>query len=508
MQGIDDIFFEDFHETDVICIYAKSNKDQILFLKNWMKDADRKEIIFLEDDEKRYIDLLSFVDKHFKKNKKVQTILIKDLEKDLKKIAWRSVYLNIKIINSALEKRKDSFDKISKTLTHFHLGATLTSYLYSDFGINTFENFYSNLINTDEFISFESLKDEFKNIPAIVVGAGPSLDKNLYQLKDLKNKGLIFVGGSALNIFAKKSINYHFAASIDPNSYFKRFKENRLFEKPFFYQNQIYPLNLSLVHGKKILVSDYGAYPLKKWIYERLNIAHQTFEAGWSVTTFLVKIASMLGCDPIITIGLDFSYKKNRYSKGVTKEKKSRYKLFKTKDVNGNDVLTQKDWLLAKSWLEEYSSLNSDKTFINATQGGLKIKNFKDLKLLDAINSLKNTQIDLDGLIHTKIFNKKSISLDNKKVVDILFAILKSLKRSRKICDEYILDIERNIIDHNLLKLQNQIVYINLLDPLWQIWKHVILRNIEKDEVHILLNKLLFFKKVIFKHINLLRKFL
>jgi len=506
MQNIDDIFFEDFHETDVICVYGKSNLDHISFLKNWLNDLDNRKVIFLEDDKKKLNELHGLVDKNFDE-KKTQVFFIKDFEKDLKKIAWGCVYLDIKIIKSSNEKRETSFDNISKTLKEFHLGANLTSYLYSDFGIKTFENLYNNILKVDEFILFENLFKEFKNIPAIIAGAGPSLDKNLYELKDLKDKALIFAGGSALNIFAKKNIKYHFGASLDPNSYFKRFKENEIFEKPFFYQNQIDHNNLSLVHSKKILVSDFGAHPLEKWINEKLNIKQKTFEAGWTVTTLLIKIAKMLGCNPIITIGLDLSFKKQKYSKGVVKEKNT-YKLIKTKDMFGNEVFTQKDWLLAKSWIEEYASSNRDNTFINATEGGLKIENFKNLKLLDVLSNLKKDQIDLDGYIHTKISNKESIKLDNKKVIEILSKILKSLEKSSDLCDEYLVDIEKNNIDFNLLKFQKEIVYIYLLDPYWQIWKHTLLRNIENNEIHILLNKLLFFKNVIVHHINLLRKFL
>ncbi|NGX34141.1 MAG: hypothetical protein K1060chlam1_00490 [Candidatus Anoxychlamydiales bacterium] len=513
MQEINAKFFEDFHKTDVVCIYGKSDCEHLSFLKKWLKKTENRRIIFLEDDIKKYDDLLSFVDKHFEKErKKTQTIYIGNFEKDLKKIAWDSVYLDLKIIKGLKEKRKDSFDKIFQTLTDLHLGANLTSYLYSDFGINTFENFYYNILKNDEFILFENLKDQFKNIPAIIAGAGPSLDKNLDHLKGLEDKALIFAGGSVLNIFAKKNIKYHFAASIDQNPYFKRFKENDVFEKPFFYQNQINHNNLSLVHGRKILVSDYGAYPLKSWIYEMLNIKQETFEAGWTVTTFLIKIAKMLGCNPIITIGLDLSFKKHKYSRGVVKEK-SEYLAIKTKDINGKEVLTQKDWILAKSWIEEYASKNKDKTFINATEGGLKLENFQSLKLLDVLNSLKSSldldlDPDLEGYIHTKISNENFIKLDNKKIIDVLSQILKSLKKSDEFLDEYLSDLEKKLVDFNLLKLQNQIAYTHLLEPLWQIWKHTLLRNIENNEIHILLNKLLFFKNVIFEHLNLLRKFL
>lgn len=496
------------NDIDIICVYGKSNQENFSFLKKWLDEKEKRKLFFLEDDRNKFNILAKQINNYFtKENQNVQIVFIGNFEKDLKKLAWENVYLNLQCIKGSDEKRKDSFDKIFTILNELHLGASVTSYLYSDFGIKTFDNVYNNLLNADQFILFENLKNKFKNVPAIIAGAGPSLDKNIHLLKEVSNKALIFVGGSALNIFAKKNIKDHFAASIDQNPYVARFKENEIFEKPFFYQNQINYDNLSLVHSKKILLSDYGAYPLKSWIYDRLNIKQKTFEAGWTVTTFLIKIATLLGCNPIVMVGLDLCFKKQKYSKGVVKEK-SEYSLIKTKDILNQDVYTQKDWLLAKNWIENYASINKDKTFINATEGGLKIENLKNMNLLKVVENLKNGQMDLNGLIHSVVSNESSIKLKKKNVLGIISEIFESLKKSDYLCDEYINDIEINDIDFNLLKLQNQIAYTHLLDPLWQIWKFLILRNIEKNEIHILLNKLLFFKNVIFQHLNLLGKFL
>ncbi|NGX35964.1 MAG: hypothetical protein K1000chlam1_00800 [Candidatus Anoxychlamydiales bacterium] len=500
--------FKNFEKTDVLCIYGQSSPDFNDQLKKWLKKKKNRKIIFLEDDIDKYKSLDDQISKIFKK-REVKSIFIKDsLDLDLKKIAWDCVYLDLKVIKSPTDLRDSNFEKIENFLNEYHLGATLTSYIYSDFGINVFENFYSNLLNTDKFALFESMKDSCKNIPAIIAGAGPSIENDLDDLKKAYDKALIFTSGSSINIFSKNNIKYNFAASIDQNPYFKRFKNNHLFENNniFFYQNQINRHNLSIVDGNKALVSDYGAYPLKGWIYERLGIKQDVFEAGWTVTTFLIKIATLLGCNPIIFVGLDLSYQKDKYAKGVTKDK-SEYELIKIKDKKGEIVFTQKDWLLAKKWIEEFAK-NKTTTFINASQSGLKIENVEESNLKALLKNLQNLQ-DLEGFTHTLYQNQEIIKLDKKKVIDVLTQIAKSLKKADFLCDEYMLEMEKNIFeDINLLKLQNEIVYIHLLDPIWQIWKPVIKREIPDDKMHLIINKLLFFKNVIFEHLKLIGQFL
>ncbi|NGX28805.1 MAG: hypothetical protein K940chlam1_00992, partial [Candidatus Anoxychlamydiales bacterium] len=161
----------------------------------------------------------------------------------------------------------------------------------------------------------------------------------------------------------------------------------------------------------------------------------------------------------------------------------------------------------AKKWIEEFAK-NKTTTFINASQSGLKIENVEESNLKALLKNLQNLQ-DLEGFTHTLYQNQEIIKLDKKKVIDVLTQIAKSLKKADFLCDEYMLEMEKNIFeDINLLKLQNEIVYIHLLDPIWQIWKPVIKREIPDDKMHLIINKLLFFKNVIFEHLKLIGQFL
>lgn len=175
MQKLDDIFFEDLHDIDAIFIYGIANDKFYKFLKDWAGDKKNRKLYFLEDSYHSLDNLKNQIVEIFQE--KANIIFIEDMEKDLKKLAWDFVYLNIKCVKSSDEKRLDNFSKISAKLEHFHLGANLTSYLYNDFGINIFENVYNNLLKTQTLTLFEDLIDKFKNKPALIVGAGPSLEK-------------------------------------------------------------------------------------------------------------------------------------------------------------------------------------------------------------------------------------------------------------------------------------------------------------------------------------------
>jgi hypothetical protein len=496
------IFFKDLSKSQVVLVYGESDLNFFSFLKKWLQENKERKIVFLEDDYKKYEKSKEIIEKNFE-SKNIKNLLIQDnLEEFLKEIAWECSYLDSKVIKSQIEKRSDIFYKIEKLFNELHLGINITSYLYADFGIKIFENVYNNLLIADNFILFESLANKFKNIPAIISGAGPSLDKNIHLLKNFYDKALIFVGGSALNIFSKYNIKHHFSGFIDPCHLFKRFKNNYFFEDTFFYTNQMSHHNLSIVHSNKVLVSDYGAFPLKRWIYDQLNIKQAVFEAGFNVTTFLIKVAAFLGCNPIYFVGLDLCFKKNKYAKGVTKTANT-YEHVKIKNIDNETVYTQKDWILAKKWIENFALTNKDIKFINIIDGGLKLENVSNVKLPDIKDSLKRN-FDLAGYVHSIYHNLEKIKLNKEKIIEILEIIKKSFERAELLCDDYLSKIMNNDIDENMLKFQNEIVYIHLLDPLWQIWKYVILRKVESETVHILINKLIFFKNVISSHLKIL----
>ena len=69
------------------------------------------------------------------------------------------------------------------------------------------------------------VKDLIKNIenenkegyPAFIVSAGPSLDKNIDMLKEVKGRGMIMAVDTAIKPLLKKGIVPDIVASVDPH---------------------------------------------------------------------------------------------------------------------------------------------------------------------------------------------------------------------------------------------------------------------------------------------------
>ncbi len=492
--------FKDHDLKDIQVLYLYGVDLNLLpQIKKWLMEDEERYFVFLEDNliqleklknRKEYQQFLST-------ERASLHLLEEDIEKSLKEISWKNLFLSFKILPS----KKENFLHVKTLLEHIHLGVNLVGFAYSDFGVNLFENLYLNMLNTKELVLGKDLENSFKDIPAIICGAGPSLDKNIFQLKELSDKVLLFAGGTALNILSEENIPIDFAANIDGKAPFDRFKKHSVWETIFFYQNQISNEAFKILHNKKVLSSN-DLYPLEKWFYEKLKIDQPEVSTGWTVGTFLIKMAEKLGCSPIIFVGLDYSYKDVKYAKNMKEEQNN--SLIETRDIDNQKVVTQKDWLLAKKWIEELARSSKGK-YLNATEGGIGFENIENRKLSEVLDTLK-TQTDLKALVHAKYQNSQMKKIKKKEVKKIIEKIKNSFLEVDVLCDEYLLEMQDlHYQDNIFIKFQKEIVYTHLIDPIWNIWKYVFDRLIS-DSKERTINKLLFFKKVIAEHLEIIRK--
>lgn len=74
-----------------------------------------------------------------------------------------------------------------------------TALEYSNQGRGFFINYFSNMLQLPTASLANRLFGHFSGVPAIICGAGPSLEKNRELLATLRNRALIFAGGTAMN---------------------------------------------------------------------------------------------------------------------------------------------------------------------------------------------------------------------------------------------------------------------------------------------------------------------
>ena len=93
-------------------------------------------------------------------------------------------------------------------------------------------NGFKNLARVGERPLVSDLKDDFTGVPMIIVGAGPSLAKNIEHLRSAQDKAIIVCVARALNSLQSAGIVPDFAISLDAIDVRSHFRDIRISEIP------------------------------------------------------------------------------------------------------------------------------------------------------------------------------------------------------------------------------------------------------------------------------------
>ncbi len=360
--------------------------------------------------------------------------------------------------NSNLEGYNLLKDDLFSHLNSQNVGGTTTRKLGKDFLNNRFKHIST--IHHHQLL--ERLHNKFDGIPAILVAGGPSLDKNIHLLKQAQEKAVIIAVDTVLPTLLKNGIHPHFLTCIDPN--------DLTFEKFADVVPEIKDIALitaSWVNQKtaKVFPADqifwtFTGKPMEAWLNSLLG--GKLLTGGASTVAHLNLIsAHILRCDPVIFIGQDLAYPTSSlasHAKGTVLQGLAPTEVTTTQDqgetvtgINGETLQTNRSFLSMKSFFES-SIATSDRTHINATQGGADIKGTKILTLQEAIDKHCNSQINITKLLDEfyaaiepikpdsmliefkRMLNKiKQLQRTIKKSDDISNSLFKELKKYKKV---------------------------------------------------------------------------
>ncbi|SFC22604.1 motility associated factor glycosyltransferase family protein [Clostridium uliginosum] len=276
-----------------------------------------------------------------------------------------------------------------------------------------------------------------KGVPAIIVSAGPSLDKNIENLvkfKDKLNKFFIVAGNRTLKPLIENGIKPDLIVSIDPQEItYTMLKKYKDIDVPLMFCEQSNKKLVREYNGSKV----YTTQGVLKNIEKLENI--RTFFVGGSVAHSSVDTAILLGCNPIIFVGQDFAYtfgKHHSLNSSLDTDKNYNEKTaIETEDVFGNSILTDNLLLMYKKNMEFYiksclSEMNSK--FINCSYGA-KIEGTIHKELEDILKSNKFK------IIKSSIGNKEPIKIDEKIVFKDIIEYIDSVLIK---CEEAIISCE------------------------------------------------------------------
>lgn len=339
---------------------------------------------------------------------------------------------------SSILLKKEKFIQIKRSINDAILRAraNLTTNITRG---NIFQkNILTNLPQIINNSGIKNLFGKFKNKPVICVAAGPSLNKNLHLLKEVKGKALIICVDAALKVMLQQGIKPDIVVSIDygegTRNLFKGLMDKTL-DLYLAADPEVYPKILSDFKGKKFIINIHK--PLTQWISKFVE-DKGTLQKGTSVAHAAFSLAKAAGGDPIILIGQDLSYPggfthskglnlREKVLTGIDKKTGKKYLLSKNKDgkwqgrdlimvedIYGNEVPTDAAMYSYLIYFEEMID-STGATCIDATEGGARIRGTKIMSLRKAIEKYCTKSIKIGEILNEAAGKQERVKLGELK---------------------------------------------------------------------------------------------
>lgn len=244
------------------------------------------------------------------------------------------------------------------------------------------------------------------HIPAIIVSAGPSLDKNICELKKAQGKSFVIVVDAALKTVIKAGIRPDMVYTVDfqaPDYFFEGISLNGIIwmcerlSKPWILDQP----------DSKVFYSGYFCKYYSLLSLNTIGYVLPNVPSGGSVSTDAFSLACFLGFKKIILVGQDLAF-----TNGISHTKealgafgdnqdyiKSRY-IVQVKGIDGHLLDTDYQMWLYKNWFEEAIQFLEGKIkVINATEGGANIEGAENRRLSDVIKQECIEKLDIYNIL-------------------------------------------------------------------------------------------------------------
>ena len=232
--------------------------------------------------------------------------------------------------------------------------------------VNRGVNIYRDSVNA------ANLMGKFKDIPGVLVGAGPSLQTQLELLKSLEGRAVVIAASTAGEILHTHGIRPTFMIAIDQDPV----SSGGLHEKmdsdvPLVYDGQVAQNSLDY-KGRKFQIR------LNVNLYSGMMLPDlPDIESGPSVANVGLDFLHKLGCSPILICGMDLSYtNKKLYCEGTRfqEDKSNQESMMRLLNNKGELCATEPSFLSMRNWFAEYAGRVKPNAF-NCTETGLVIDN-------------------------------------------------------------------------------------------------------------------------------------
>ena len=337
--------------------------------------------------------------------------------------------------------------------------------------------------NTETIISapgVKQLKNVFLSLPAMIIGAGPSLTSQLKIIKSKQKNIILIAVDTVYQTLLHHHIYPHFVVTVDPQKinsrYIEGINESLLEKSHFIAEPAVCPK--SIRDKKKKLFLFNTIFPYFKFLCHHFG-EKGNVDMGGSVATTAFDLAIQMGFDKVALVGLDLSYSGDAYHLPGTMYEEhwfstiGRLKTFEmltykllnypsmtpAKNKKGKRIYLDAKFTMFIRWFEDKVAGNEKlkQIFVNCTDEGYPIQGI-DYQHLTSFVDEQQKPAEILSATFEQLEKKLPPKNETKEKISFFLAelalIIKNLKIYQKKARlaKSLLDDQKN--QDNLLKLQ------------------------------------------------------
>lgn len=232
-----------------------------------------------------------------------------------------------------------------------------------------------------------------RDIPVVLVAAGPSLLKNIEQLKKIEGRAFVFCVDAALTTMLKHDIVPDLVGSTDAVKNMECFSEPGSYDIPYLVTCNSRRELVSRLTKEKIWGSDHGC---TRMIMEKFGIQSPKYSAQFGIAGGMFAMLMELGVKKIIMVGQDLAYSEGHASHIDGRDEGfDAAQAVPVEGYYGETVYSRMDWNKFRLWFEDaILKLPFGCEVINATEGGAKIHGTIQRPLDEVLEGLPEKKAD------------------------------------------------------------------------------------------------------------------
>ena len=238
-----------------------------------------------------------------------------------------------------------------------------------------------------------------RDIPVILVSAGPSLEKNVEELRNVQGKALVVTVAHAAKTLHQRGIKSDFVAVIDymEGQHFLDYDES-LKERLLISMGAATDIQKKYAGKQVYLGEDLSLFPVS-----RVKMQNYDYIKGGSVATSVFGFFMKGGFKTVILVGQDLAYGDDGHShaggssaEDINSESETEVKL---QGIDGREVRSRTDWEMFLRSFEDTIRKTPQALVIDATEGGARIEGTKIMTLKEAIQGYCNKDYPINEWI-------------------------------------------------------------------------------------------------------------